>query len=318
MPDGRGGENWPPSAHVTRLRQRAGWLKTVRCFFAARDVIEVETPLLSQAGVTDVHVESLRERGTGRWLQTSPEYAMKRLLAAGLGDCYQITRAFRAGEQGRWHNPEFTLLEWYRLGFDADQLIDEVATLVEAFLGTTRMVRKRYADAFIEAGLPDPLVAGEAELMRAASAHPEAAPLPRSLGRSALLDWLFSQVVVPRLPGRCFVTHYPADQAVLARLDRRDPRVAARFELFCDGVELANGFHELTDAGELRSRFESDQSARRRAGQSVPDIDERLLAAMTSGLPDCAGVAMGLDRLFALAAGDDSLAGVMAFPWDRA
>ncbi|MEX0385579.1 EF-P lysine aminoacylase EpmA [Spiribacter onubensis] len=318
MRDGSGGDDWPPSADVTRLRQRADWLKTVRRFFAAREVIEVETPLLSQAGVTDVHVESLRERDTGRWLQTSPEYAMKRLLAAGLGDCYQITRAFRAGEQGRWHNPEFTLLEWYRLGFDADRLIDEVAALVGEFLGTTEVVRERYADAFIEAGLPDPLVAGEGELLRAAAAHPEAAPPPPGLGRSGLLDWLFSQIVVPALPARCFVTHYPADQAVLARLDRHDPRVAARFELFCDGVELANGFHELTDAGELRCRFESDQSVRRRTGQRVPDIDERLLAAMTAGLPDCAGVALGLDRLFALAAGDDSLAGVMAFPWDRA
>ncbi len=312
------GADWPPSADIGRLRQRADWLRAVRHFFAEREVIEVETPVLSQAGVTDVHIESLRERDTGRWLQTSPEYAMKRLLAAGLGDCYQITRAFRAGEQGRWHNPEFTLLEWYRLGFHPDQLMDEVAALVAGFLGASGVVRKRYADAFLDAGLPDPLVAGEAELTRAASGHPNAMPVPAGLSRHGLLDWLFSQVVVPGLPARCFITHYPAGQAVLARLDDADPRVAARFELFCNGVEIANGFHELTDPGALRRRFESDQVARRRAGQAIPDIDERLLAAMASGLPDCAGVALGLDRLFALAAGEDSLAGVIAFPWDRA
>lgn len=316
-PDRAGGD-WPPSADIPRLRQRAEWLAGMRRFFAEHGVVEVETPLLGQAGVTDIHIDSLRACDTGRWLQTSPEYAMKRLLAAGLGDCYQITRAFRAGEQGRWHNPEFTLLEWYRLGFSADQLMAEVGALVERFLGPATIARRPYAQAFMEAGLPDPLVATEPALMRSALAHPAATAMPPGLSRHALLDWLFSQVVVPGLPARCFVTHYPAAQAVLARLDDDDPRVAARFELFCHGVEIANGFHELTDPEALRRRFESDQAARQQAGREIPQIDERLLAAMTSGLPDCAGVALGVDRLFALAAGAESLAGIIAFPWDRA
>ena len=315
--DGTGGD-WPPSADIARLRQRAEWLAAIRRFFGERHVLEVETPLLSQAAVTDIHIESLCERRTGRWLQTSPEYAMKRLLAAGAGDCYQITRAFRAGEQGRWHNPEFTLLEWYRLGFSAEQLMEELAALVGLFLGRAETDCKRYAQAFMEAGLPDPLVATQAQLIRAASDHPAAVPIPQGVSGDALLDWLFSQVVVPALPARCFITHYPASQAVLARLDEQDSRVAARFELFCNGVEVANGFDELTDPVELRCRFKADQAARRRAGRAVPDIDERLLAAMASGLPNCAGVAMGVDRLMALAAGEQSLAGVMAFPWDRA
>ena len=314
----RAGSDWRPSAALERLRQRAGWLASIRAFFAARGVIEVETPLLARAGVTDVHIDGLRERHTGRWLQSSPEYAMKRLLAAGLGDCYQIARAFRAGEQGRWHNPEFSLLEWYRLGFSAADLMAEVAALVAQLLGPAEVVCKPYAKAFAEAGLPDPLVADEADLARAAAAHADSAPLPAGLSGQALRDWLLSAVVVPQLPERCFITHYPADQAVLARINGQDPRVAERFELFCDGIELANGFHELDDAEELRRRFDAERAARHAAGRPVPAADERLLAALAAGLPDCAGVALGLDRLFALAAGEGSVAGVMAFAWDRA
>ncbi|RZU97973.1 EF-P lysine aminoacylase EpmA [Spiribacter vilamensis] len=309
---------WAPAASLAVLRQRAEWLAGLRRFFHERGVIEVETPVLAAAGVTDPQVECLQESTTERWLQPSPEYAMKRLLAAGIGDCYQITPAFRAGEQGRWHNPEFTLLEWYRVGFSADAMMDEVEQLTACVLGAGQTARLTYQSSFIAAGLPDPLTASEARLAAAAAANPSARPVPAGLSRRDLLDWLFSQVVTSHLPERCFITHYPADQAVLARLDPTDPSVAERFELFVQGVEIANGFRELTDAVAQRDRFEADQAARRAAGQAVMAMDERLLAAMTAGLPDCAGVAMGLDRLFAIAAGVESLAGVLAFPWLRA
>lgn len=312
------GADWSPVASVAALHQRAEWLGQLRRFFHDRGVIEVDTPVLAAAGVTDPQVECLQESATGRWLQPSPEYAMKRLLAAGVGDCYQITPAFRAGEQGRWHNPEFTLLEWYRVGFSADALMDEIEQLAACMLGAGETARLTYQSAFVTADLPDPLTASRSRLAAVAATLPAARPMPAALSRRDLLDWLFSQIVAPQLPARCFITHYPADQAVLARLDPADPRVAERFELFVEGVEVANGFHELTDAAAQRDRFETDQAARRSAGQTVMAIDERLLAAMETGLPDCAGVAMGLDRLFAIAMGADSLAGVMAFPWTRA
>lgn len=310
------GADWPPTAPLPVLRRRAEWMECVRRFFRERSVTEVETPILAGAGVTDRHIEGLREAWTGRWLQSSPEYAMKRLLAAGMGDCYQITPAFRAAEQGRWHNPEFRLLEWYRIGYTADALMEEIERLIEIVLGAGRAVRRRYADVFLDAGLPDPLTATDTSLRAAAEAR-SGAP-SANLSRRDHLDWLFSEVVAPCLPARCFVTHFPADQAVLARLHPDDPRVAERFELFIDGIEIANGFRELTDAAALRARFEADQLARREAGQPVVAVDERLLAALSAGMPDCAGVAVGLDRLFALAAGARSISGVIAFPWDRA
>jgi lysyl-tRNA synthetase class 2 len=241
---------------------------------------------------------------------------MKRLLAAGVGDCYQIAPAFRAGEQGRWHNPEFTLLEWYRLGYDAPALMEEVSALVDRILGPGQYHQGSYQGFFLAAGLPDPLTATEDALQKAAAEA--TTPPPRGLDGGGLLDWLFSEIVVPGLPPRAFVTGFPAEQAVLARREAADPRVAARFELFCNGVELANGFDELTDPAELRRRLEADQQRRRAADRTVPVIDERLLAAMGHGLPACAGVALGLDRLFALAAGVDSVAEVMAFDWERA
>ncbi len=310
--------NWAPSASIEALRIRAHWLARIRAFFAERGVLEVETPVLAAAGVTDIHIDGLREASTGRWLQTSPEYAMKRLLAAGMGDCYQITRAFRAGEQGRWHNPEFTLLEWYRLGFDAQALMDEVAELVAMVLGPAPVHTRNYAEAFVIAGLPDPITASDSDIQQAAQQHPQAQPVPGDLNRDALLDWLFSQVVVPSLPERCFITHFPASQAVLARLSPENPQTAERFELFCQGIEMANGFDELTDAAELRARFARDQALREQADTVVPAIDERLLAALDAGLPDCAGVALGVDRLLALASGAEGISPVLAFDWDRA
>ncbi|MDR9489022.1 MAG: EF-P lysine aminoacylase EpmA [Spiribacter sp.] len=310
--------DWLPSATPAVLRQRAALLSQLRAFFAARDVIEVQTPVLAGAGVTDPKIEQFYEAKTQRWLQTSPEYAMKRLLAAGIGDCFQITPVFRAGEQGRYHNPEFTLLEWYRCGFDAETLMQEVTELVNAVLGEAPFVHQRYQQAFIDAGLPDPLTADQTQLQQAALATAKSTALPDALEREGWLDWLLSTVVIQSLPARCFLTHYPANQAVLARLSPTDARVAERFELFCDGVEIANGFHELTDPQLLNERFARDQVERQTKGQMTLHEDTRLLAAMTSGLPDCAGVALGVDRLFMLAAGLDSIANGIAFDWDRA
>lgn len=318
MPD-RGADpgGWRPAAGVPALRRRAGRLARVRGFFAARGVIEVETPVLAAAGVTDVQLEGYPvPAAAGRWLQTSPEYAMKRLLAAGFGDCYQITRAFRAGERGRLHNPEFSLLEWYRLGFGQRELMAELAELVAVLLGPAEPVTLTYREAFATAGLPDPLEADDAAL--AASAARSGVTLPAGLDRDALLDLLFGTVVVSALPARCFVVHFPASQAALARLSPEDPRVAERFELFCQGVELANGFRELTDAAEQRARFAADRARRAAAGRPLPAVDERLLAALEAGLPDCAGVAVGLDRLFMLAEGVARIDEVIAFPWERA
>ena len=309
--------DWRPAASIDALRRRAAHLARIRRFFAARDVLEVETPVLASAGVTDVNIEGLREQVTGRWLQTSPEYAMKRLLAAGIGDCYQISRVFRAGESGRLHNPEFTLLEWYRVGWDGPALMTEVADLVDSVLGPMTPARRDYRDAFVDAGLPDPLCAAEASL-RDATRQAIGDPLPADLDRAGCLDLLLDAVVVPSLPTRCWLTGYPAEQAVLARLDPTDSQRAARFELFCEGVELANGFEELTDAAALRERFAMDQQRRRQRGETPPAMDERLLAAMQAGMPGCAGVAVGLDRLFMLAEGASSLEAVIAFPWERA
>jgi lysyl-tRNA synthetase class 2 len=266
------------------LRARAELLAGIRAFFAERDVLEVQTPVLSAHTVTDLNIESMAV-GSHGYLQTSPEYHLKRLLAAGAPSLYQLGPVFRAGETGRLHNPEFILLEWYRLGFDDQALMGEVAELVDQVLGEDHYSYHRYGDLV-------------GDLDRA----PEELDL-------ALVDALQALGA-----GRHFVTHYPADQAALARLHPDDPSVAARFELVVDGVELANGYHELTDAEEQRRRFAGDIEQRRLAGKVEPTIDESFLAALDSGLPDCAGVALGVDRLLMLQQGASSLAEIMAFP----
>jgi lysyl-tRNA synthetase class 2 len=326
------GEDWRPSATLATLRRRAALLQAVRAFFAARGVLEVDTPILSQCAVTDVQLASLRVVASdGRyygWLQTSPEFAMKRLLAAGIGDIWQLCRVMRADECGRLHDTEFTMLEWYRVGWTMEQLIDEVAALAEAVCAaagserqTPRPVeRLRYTAAFDrELGL-DPLTAPDAELRDAARSLDVAPATLAALTRDELLDLLMALAVGPRLgSGRwTFLTHYPATQAALARLDPGDPRVAHRFELFAEGIELANGFDELSDAEEQRRRFETDLAERRRRGLPEPPLDARLLAALESGLPECTGVALGFDRLVMLALGASRLAEVVAFSSDRA
>jgi lysyl-tRNA synthetase class 2 len=320
------GADWRPTATLSALRRRAELLARVRDFFAERQVLEVETPILSAGAVTDPQIDSLATQVAGRpaplYLSTSPEYPMKRLLAAGSGDIYQISRVFRDGEQGRWHNPEFTLIEWYRLGFDDAALMSEVEALAAALLAPDRTLapaeRLTYAEALRRHAGVDAFGASAADLDRAAIGH--GIDCRAELDRDGKLDLLMGLVVGPRL-GRerpCFLCDYPATQAALARVKPGLPAVAARFEFYLDGIELANGFHELADAREQRDRFEADLETRRRRRRSTPPVDERLLAALASGLPDCAGVALGFDRLVGLALGAPGLAQAMAFPIDNA
>ena len=314
--------SWRPGTEPGALRARADLLAAVRAFFAERDVLEVDTPVLARHTVTDPAIASI-PAGDG-WLQTSPEYFMKRLLAAGSGPIYQIARAFRAGEQGRLHNPEFLLLEWYRPGFDDAALMEEMdalfATLLPGFPARRTSFRTLVDDAF---GV-DALTAGTAELAAALrrawdASDREGDPLTLADGRrEGLLDLLYAEAS-EGIRGAAFVTDFPPSMAALARLrtDAAGREVAARFELVVDGVELANGFHELADAEEQRARFEADRAARRGAGLDAPAVDEHLLAALAAGLPDCAGVAVGLDRVLLLATGADRLDAVMPFTGPR-
>ena len=327
-------EPWRPSASLPNLRRRAAMLAAARSFFAARQLLEVETPVMVNAAVTDVHLQSARVElepvAAGaplpRFLHTSPEYAMKRLLAAGSGDIYQICHVVRGLERSRLHNPEFTLIEWYRLGFGLEELMSEVEALVQALLQAAGAAlplpgeHLSYREAFLGAVGLDPLEASLAELTAAAQSAGYRPPPGRSPPRDELLELLMASAIGPRLGrGRLtFVYGYPASQAALARLDPRDPRTARRFELYSEGVELANGFHELTDAAEQRRRFEADQRERERSGLPGLEIDARLLAALEAGLPDCAGVALGFDRLVMLATGAAHIDAVLAFADDRA
>ena len=301
-------------------------LASARDFFARRGVLEVETPLLSAAAVSDPQLESLATRIAGLpsefYLHTSPEYAMKRLLAAGSGDIYQICKVFRDAERGRWHNPEFTMIEWYRLGFNDAALMDEVEALVAQLLAPQRPLeaaeRLSYSAALERHAGVDAHRSSDAELSAAAQAH--GIVCDARLDRDATLDLLMGLVVGPKL-GRdrpCFICDYPASQAALARVKPGLPAVAARFELYLDGVELANGFHELQDAAEQRRRFTQDLKVRAERGLPLRPLAERWLAALEAGLPECAGVALGFDRLVALALSADALAGALAFTIDGA
>jgi lysyl-tRNA synthetase class 2 len=321
--------DWRPGASLDTLRARAGLLQRLRAFFARAGVLEVETPLACRAGGTDPALEPLVTRytgpgfasGTPLYLQSSPEFAMKRLLAAGAGPIYQLGRAFRDGERGRRHNPEFTLLEWYRPGFHAAALMSEVAELVRCALEAPALAAEEisYAELFRRHLGLDVFTASVSDLRAAALAH-DAGVADLELERDAWLDLLMTTHIEPRL-GRgamSFVTDYPAGQAALARLNARDPRTAARFELFLDGVELANGFEELTDAREQAGRFRRDNRTRAARGQPELPVDERFLAALAAGLPPCAGVALGVDRLLMRKLGIDDIDRVMAFSLERA
>ena len=320
--------DWEPTISREHLRLRASILARIRGFFTERGLLEVETPLLSAATVPDPHLASLSTRlNSGRekaarllYLQTSPEYAMKRLLAAGSGAIFQLSKAFRDGETGPWHNPEFTILEWYRPGFDHHRLMDEVDELVRSVLGTRSAERLTYGEAFFQTVGTDPFAASTGNLFALAKDRGLSTRDFTESDRNAYLDFLFSQSVQAGLANRdaVFVYDFPSGMAALARIRPDDPPVAERFELLIGGVELANGYHELTDAAEQRTRFENDLVARQRHGLPTHRLDQRLLMALANGLPDCAGVALGVDRLVMLAAGVTDIREVLAFPIDRA
>ncbi len=316
--------DWQPTASLENLKLRAELLTKLRAFFAARDVLEVDTPALSRAGATDRHIQSFRVED-GRqghlFLHTSPEFPMKRLLAAGYGDIYQLCKVFRSGEAGRMHNPEFTMLEWYRVGFDHHQLMAEVAALIGGLIpGLEPAEYLTYREAFQKHAGFDVAQADSKECIAALTRDGRQVPAADALDYDGWLDMVAGDLIYPALgQGRLtFIYDYPASQAALARVRPGTPPVAERFEAFLGGVELVNGFHELADAAEQRRRFEADRTYRRTQGLMDVPLDVRLLQALEQGLPDCAGVALGFDRLVMVAAGARSIEEVVAFPTTRA
>jgi lysyl-tRNA synthetase class 2 len=305
-------------------------LERIRFFFSARGVLEVETPALSRAATTDPHLASFVVPYHGPdprplYLHTSPEFPMKRLLAAGSGSIYQICKVFRDAEAGRLHNPEFTLVEWYRVGYDHRALMDEALALITQALDGKRTLatpeKLSYREAFERHAGLDPHRADAQALAAAIKRRGiETGSDPAREPVDVLRDLLLTHLVEPQL-GRGRLTalyDYPASQAALARIRPGDPPVAERFEVYLDGIELANGFHELNDAAEQRARFGRDLARRKERGLPALPMDERLLAALEAGLPDCAGVALGFDRLAMLAAGARSIQEALPFPIDRA
>ena len=301
------------------LKLRASVLAEVRCFFADRAVMEVETPLLGTSTVTDVHLQSFEVRTHDPlqlplFLQTSPEYAMKRLLAAGSGPIYQIAKAFRSGERSRLHNPEFTLIEWYRPGFSLADLMDEVEQFIMRLLCRQKIPRYSYRELFRKHLNLDPHTITLQELQR----HSDELIDVRGADLEATdyLQLLMDQKIEPRLPDNCFVYEYPEAQAALSVVapDADGVPVAQRFELYVDGMELANGYFELTDAAEQRARFEGDLARRQQLGLPAVPVDEELLAALKVGLPSCAGVALGLDRLLMVLGQNRDICDVISYP----
>lgn len=323
-------EAWRPSAAIEILQARAELYGSVRSFFAARGLLEVETPILSRYATVDRHIDSFAVTAPdsrlpipGLWLQTSPEFAMKRLLAAGSGPIWQIAKVFRVDEQGRHHNPEFSMLEWYRPGFDHHALMDEVAALLVHCGVAQAGARISYREAFGRHAGFDPssvdVAALRARLRERGVAEPAGLTDDEIADADFWLDLWMSLVIGPQLgvDAPVFIYDFPASQAALAKVRPGNPPVAERFELFWHGIELANGFHELTDAREQRRRFEADQAWRAARGRVVPPFDASLISALDAGMPDCAGVALGLDRLLMLKLGLTRLDRVLAFPADR-
>lgn len=315
--------NWQPAASHEILQARAALLSGVREFFSSRNILEVETPLLCSRGVTDPALEPLvvscgEVLADPRYLQTSPEYAMKRLLAAGSGPIYQICKAFRDGEVGGRHNPEFSMLEWYRPGFDYHQLMAEVADLLCHCLGKQSVRYFTYREVFVNYLKIDPFIAPVSELESVARSQID---VDFSAGdRDLWLDLMMSHLIEPRLAewDLCFIYDYPASQAALARIvSQNGVEIGQRFELYVGGMELANGYCELTDPQEQRARFLADNVRRNAQGQHERALDEKLLSALEHGLGDCSGVALGVDRLLMLICGKSDIRDVLAFDWSR-
>ncbi|SKA55913.1 elongation factor P--(R)-beta-lysine ligase [Enterovibrio nigricans] len=317
-------QTWRPTSDIETLKQRSRLIGAIRQFFAEREVMEVDTPSMSQSTVTDIHLHTFSTTfvgpgfasGVPLYMMTSPEFHMKRLLAAGSGAIYQINKAFRNEEAGRHHNPEFTMLEWYRPGFDHHALMDEMDALLQMVLKVGMSERMTYQDAFIKVLGVCPLEGSMDELKASAVPLGLSDIADQEEDRDTLLQLLFSVGVEAKI-GRdvpAFVYNFPASQAALARVCEDDKRVAARFEVYFKGIELGNGFYELDNADEQLARFEEDNRKREKMGLKAQPIDHHLIEAIRHGLPDCAGVALGIDRLIMLALGKTHIDEVIAFP----
>ena len=312
---------WQPSASLEALQQRARILSQIRQFFNQRNYLEVETPIMARYGITDVYLANIKAtfRSKPYCLQTSPEYHMKRLLAADSGPIFQLARVFRDDELGRWHNPEFTMLEWYQLDIDHHALMDEVDSLLQLVLKSQPMIRKTYQQVFLEICELDPLSATLFQLQELLIRFDLDGVL--TLGEQDPDQYLFllmSHVIEPALGKETLpvaVYNFPPSQAALAQIKQG---VAERFEVYFRGVELANGFHELTDAKAQAARFEQDLAIRKRQGLEQTEPDIFLLQALIHGLPACSGVALGIDRLMTLALNQSAIAKTLAFDFSRA
>jgi len=319
-------ETWRPSASLDTLKKRAQLIQHIRAFFYKRNVMEVETPLLCQHTVTDPHIESFQSEfnfsplSQTYFLQTSPEYAMKRLVSAGSGAIFQICKAFRNGEVGSQHNPEFSILEWYRPGFTHHDLMQEVDALFQHVLHTQPADQCRYRDLFLTHLQFDPFTIEKNALQQQVQTHCPGIDT-HSLSHDDALTILLTHCIEPHL-GRdkpIFIYDYPASQCALATLRHEKTHdVAQRFELYYKGKECANGFHELTNAAEQQQRFEKNQQQRQANNQFIPAIDSRFIDALQAGLPACAGVAVGIDRLMMLALSTNDINDVISFDFSRA
>ncbi|GJM13670.1 MAG: elongation factor P--(R)-beta-lysine ligase [Pseudohongiella sp.] len=315
--------DWKPSASLQNLQQRARMLAKIRSFFFERDVLEVETPLLASTTVPDVYIESIAaglrdgESTSTAYLQTSPEFFMKRLLASGSGSIYQIAKAFRQEETSKRHNIEFTLLEWYRLSYSLDQLMAELELLLQELLGCAAIPRFSYRELFQQHLQIDPHEISLEDLQRLASSQIDLRA--SNLSKTDYLQLLLSNNIEPELPPFSFIYDYPKEQAALAAIaeDQQGVMVAKRFELFGHGMELANGYFELSDASEQRVRFDKDNVTRLEKGLETHDPDARLIAALQSGLPSCAGVAVGVDRLLMILVDAKDISDVISFDSER-
>jgi len=328
--------NWQSTLSWQNAQKRAKLLQQVRQFFAERNVIEVETPALSQGTVTDVHLDALtcrynflkdnsKDHSADFYLQTSPEFHMKRLLASGYGCIFQIAKAYRHEEAGRNHNPEFTLLEWYRIGFDHFDLMEEVADLLKIVLACAEPIKITYQALFLQKVKLDPLTATRTELLALIKQHQMLSDWLVSDSESdadndILLQFIFSEIIEPSigLDAPYFVYSFPKSQASLAQLSSKDARVADRFECYYQGIELVNGFNELIDSKVQIQRFQEDNETRTVKGLSTKPIDEHFIRALSHGLPQCSGVALGIDRLVMLALKIEHIAEAISFPIDRA
>jgi lysyl-tRNA synthetase class 2 len=317
--------DWQPVSSVELLRGRAKIIDELRRFFAERSVMEVETPLLGAYSVSDPHMDAIKAESpfgvaAPYFLQTSPEYAMKRMLAAGFGSIFQICKSFRRGEQGSRHNPEFTMLEWYRPGFDHFALMEEVSDLLVLVLRCGPCKKISYRKLFEQFLNVDPHVENCASLERLARSHMDVQM--QSENKDDWLNLLMAEIIEPQagIDAPLFIYNYPASQCALAKVntDEQGVLVAERFELYVQGIELANGYHELTNASEQRDRFKQDKHRRQQLGRPDVSIDPKFLAALDRGLPACAGVALGVDRLVMIALGVGSIDQVLSFPSSRA